>query len=242
MQIFGYLLFGFSLFYAFFLWQFPYDQVRRVIIQGFEETLPMKLSIGRVGPSFPSNIAVENISIDSGSVLLQVPDMSLHPNLLGFFWGKAGFNLEGPGKSPGLLGEFQSQKNQNRLKIRLNNMVIKASAGKETSLQMKLSGEASFDWRGEDFEKGTGLGWALLERGEIRGAQNSQLPAALALFDRIRAEVQLKEGMLRVKRLEVSGKDFNGSFQGDFPFPGKGKGDFPDLGLFLQSSGKTGSR
>jgi type II secretion system protein N len=242
MQIFGYLLFGFSLFYAFFLWQFPYDQVRRVIIQGFEEAFPMKLSIGRVGPSFPSNVAVENISIDSGSVLLQVPDMSLHPNLLGFFWGKTGFSLEGPGKSPGLLGEFQSQKNQNRVKIRLNNMVIKASAGKETSLQMKLSGEVSFDWRGEDFEKGTGLGWALLERGEIRGTQNSQLPAALALFDRIRAEVQLKEGMLRVKRLEVSGKDFNGSFQGDFPFPGKGKGDFPDLGLFLQPSGKTGSR
>jgi len=234
MPILGYLLFGFSLFYVFFLWQFPYDQVRRVIIQGFEETFPMKLSIGRVGPSFPSNIAVENIAIDSGSVLFQLPDMNLHPNLLGFFWGKTGFNLEGPGKSPGLQGEFQSQKNQNRVKIRLNNMVIKASAPKETSFQMKLSGEASFDWRGEDFERGTGLGWALLERGEIRNPQNSQLPAALALFDRIRAEVQLKGGMLRVKRLEVSGKDFNGSFQGDFPFPGKEKGDFPDLSLFLQ--------
>jgi type II secretion system protein N len=242
MQILGYVLFGFSLFYAFFLWQFPYDQVRRVIIQGFEETFPMKLSIGRVGPSFPSNIAAEDISVDSGSVRFQVPDMSLHPNLLGFFWGKTGFNLEGPGKSPGLHGEFQSQKNQNRVKILLNNMVIKASAGKETSFQMKLSGEVSFDWRGEDFEKGTGLGWALLERGDILGAQNPQLPAALALFNRIRAEVQLKEGMLRVKRLEVSGKDFNGSFQGDFPFPGKGKGDFPDLSLLLQSSGKTGTR
>ncbi len=237
MQILGYLLFGFSLFYAFFLWQFPYDHIRKAIIQGFEESFPMKLSIGKVGPSLPSNIAVENISIDSGSLLFQVPDVSLHPNLLGFFWGKTGFNLEGPGKSQGLHGEFQSQKNQNRVTIRLNNLVIKASAAKETSFQMKLSGEATFDWMGEDFEKGNGLGWALLERGEIRGAQNSQLPPALALFDRIRAEVQLKEGTLRVKRLEVSGKDFNGSFQGDFPFPGKGKGDFPDLGLFLQPSG-----
>jgi type II secretion system protein N len=238
MQILGYLLFGFSLFYAFFLWQFPYDQIRKAIIQGFEETFPMKLSIGRVGPSFPSNIAVENISIDSGSLLLQVPDVSLHPNLLGFFWGKTGFNLESPGKSRGLNGEFQSQKNQNRVKIRLNNWVIKASAAKEVSFQMKLSGEATFDWVGEDFEKGNGLGWALLERGEIRGSQNSQLPMPLALFDRIRAEVQHKEGMLRVRRLEVSGKDFNGSFQGDLPFPGKGKGEFPDLSLFLQPARK----
>jgi type II secretion system protein N len=238
MQILGYLLFGFSLLYAFFLWQFPYDQIQKAIIQGFEETFPMRLSIGKIGPSFPSNIAVENISIDSGSLLLRVPDMSLHPNLLGFFWGKWGFNLEAPGKSPGLNGEFQSQKNQNRVKIRLNNLVIRASAPKETSFQMKLSGEATFDWKGEDFDKGTGVGWALLERGEIRGPQNPQLPMPLVLFDRIRAEVQLKGGMLRVRRLEVSGKDFNGSFQGDFPFPGKGKGEFPDLSLFLQPTRK----
>ena len=237
MQILGYLLFGFSLLYVFFLWQFPYDQIRKTIIQGFEDTFAMKLSIGKLGPSFPSNIAVEKISIDSGSVLFQLPDMSLHPNLLGIFWGKAGFNLDTPGKSQGMHGEFQSQKNQNRVKIRLNNLVIKASAAKETSFQMKLSGEATFDWKGEDFDKGTGLGWALLERGEIRGAQNAQLPMPLAMFDRIRAEVQLKEGMLRVRRLEVSGKDFNGSFQGDFPFSGKGKGEFPDLSLFLQPSG-----
>lgn len=238
MQMLGYLLFGFSLFYAFFLWQFPYEQIRKTIIQGFEETFPMKLSIGRVGPSFPSYIAVENISIDSGSLLLRVPDVSLHPNLLGFFWGKRGINLESPGNSRGLNGEYQSQKNQNRVKIRLNNWVIKASAAKEVSFQIKLSGEATFDWMGGDFEKGTGLGWALLERGEIRGSQNPPLPPPLALFDRVRAEVQLKEGTLRVKRLEVSGKEFNGSFQGDFPFPGKGKGEIPDLSLFLQSARK----
>jgi type II secretion system protein N len=237
MQILGYLLFGFSVFYAFFLWQFPYDQIRKAIIQGFEETLPVKLSIGRVSPSFPSDIAVQHIAIDSGSLRFQIPDLSLKPQLLGFFWGKTGFDLQSSGKSPGLRGEFQTQKSQNRVKMQLNNLVIKASAAKEVSFQMKLSGEATFDWMGEDFDKGAGLGWALLERGEIRGAENSQLPLPLTLFNRIRAEVQLKEGTLRVKRLEVSGKDYNGSFQGDFPVPGKGKGNFPDLSLFLQSSG-----
>jgi len=234
MQILGYVLFGLSLLYAFFLWEFPYDQIQKTIVQGFEDTFGMKLSIGKLGPSFPSNIAVENISIDSGSLLFRVPDMRFHPNLLGVFWGKTGFDLDTPGKPQGMHGEFQSQKNQNRVKIRLNNLVIKASAPKDTSFQMKLSGEATFDWKGEDFDKGAGVGWALLEREEIRGPQNPQLPMPLALFDRIRAEVQLKEGMLRVRRLEVSGKDFNGSFQGDFPFSGKGKGEFPDLSLFMQ--------
>ena len=129
------------------------------------------------------------------------------------------------------------ERNQRRVKIRLNNLEIKTSAPKETSFQMKLSGEATFEWVGEDFGKGNGQAWALLQRGEIGGAQDAQLPLPLALFDTIRAEIKLQDGILQVKRLEVSGKDLKGSFQGDFPFPGKGKGDFPDLGLLLQPSG-----
>lgn len=237
MQILGYFIFGLSLFYFFFLWQFPYDQLKKAIIQRFEETIPLKLSIIRMGPSFPYNLLMENIRIDSGSLLFQVPDVSLHPNLLGFFWGESGFNLQDLANSPRLRGEFRMERNQRRVKIRLNNLEIKTSAPKETSFQMKLSGEATFEWVGEDFAKGNGQAWALLQRGEIRGAQDAQLPLPLALFDTIRAEIKLQEGILRVKRLEVSGKDLKGSFQGDFPFPGKGKGDFPDLGLLLQPSG-----
>jgi type II secretion system protein N len=238
MQILGYLLFGFSLFYVFFLWQFPYDQIKKTIIHGFEETFPMKLSIGTVGPSFPSRIHIENILIDSGSLLFQIPDVSLHPKLVDFLRGKTAFDLEALGKSQHLHGEFRSEEKQSRVNIRLNNLVIRTSAPKEISFPLKLSGEATFQWVGEDFEKANGQGWALLERGEIRGVQNPQLPPALTMFDRIRAEVQLKEGMFRVKRLEVFGKGLSGSFQGDFPFPGKGKGDFPDLGLFWQLTRK----
>jgi type II secretion system protein N len=238
MQILGYLLFGFSLFYAFFLWQFPYDQIKKTIIQGFEETFPMKLAIGRVAPSFPSNITIESIFIDSGSLLFQVPDVRLHPKLLGFAWGKTGFSFEVPGKSQQLHGEFLSEKRQNRVNIRLNHLVVRTASPKDIAFQMKLSGEAMLQWVGEEFERGNGQGWALLERGEIQGIQDSQLPLPLALFDTLRAEVQLQGGTLRVKRLEVSGKDFNGSFQGDFPLPGQGRGDFPDLGLFLQPTRK----
>ena len=237
MQILGYFIFGLSLFYFFFLWQFPYDQLKKAIIQRFEETIPLKLSIIRMGPSFPYNLLMENIRIDSGSLLFQVPDVSLHPNLTGFFWGKRSFNLQDLATPPRLRGEFRMEKNRSGVKILLNNLEIKASAPKETSFQMKLSGEATFQWVGEDLQKGNGQAWALLQRGEIGEAQNAQLPLSLALFDTIRAEIKLQDGLLQVKRLEVSGKDLKGSFQGDFPFPGQGRGDFPDLGLLLQPSG-----
>jgi type II secretion system protein N len=237
MQILGYLIFSLSLFYFFFLWQFPYDQLKKAIIQGFEEAVPLKLSITRMGPSFPCDLLIENIRIDSGALLFQLPDLSLHPNLFSFLWGEGGFSLQDTASSSRLRGEFHMQKKQSRVKIQLNNLEIKTSAQKEASFQMKLSGEGTFQWMGEDFEKGNGQAWALLERGEIRGAQEAQLPLPLALFNTIRAEIKLQGGILRVKRLEVSGKDLKGSFQGDFQFPGKAKGEFPDLGLFLQPSG-----
>jgi len=235
MQILGYLIVSLLLLYSFFLWQFPYFQIKETIVQGFEEAIPLKLSIGRVGPSFPANLLIENIRIDSGSLLFQIPDMRLHPNLLSFFWGEMGFKLEDLRDSQRLRGEFQPAKKekQGRMKIWLNNLVIKTSTREDFSFQLKLSGEATLKWVGEDYEKGNGQAWALLERGQMGGVEVTQLPLPLALFDKIRADIQLKEGVLRVKRLEVSGKDLKGSFQGDFPFPGKGKGDFPDWGLLL---------
>jgi len=235
MQILAYLLFSLSLFYFFFLVQFPYDQVKKTIIQGFEETLPLKLSIARVRPFFPSDLLIENIMIESGTLLFEVPDLSLHPNLPGFFWGKMNFDLRDLGNSQRLRGEFQSEKNQHRIEIRLHNLEMKASSQKEISLPLRLSGEATLHWAEDDFEKGNGQAWALLERGEIRGGQDSPLPLPLALFDKIRAEIQLKDGVLRLKRLEVSGKEMKGSFQGDFQLTERG--GFPDLKIFLQPSG-----
>jgi type II secretion system protein N len=236
MQICGYLIFSLSLFYLFLLWQFPYDQLKKAMIQGFEETIPFKLSITKMGPSFPCGLLIENIRLDSGALLFQLPDVSLHPNLLSFFRGESSFKVQDLGNSPRLRGEFHVQENQSRVKFRLDNLEVKTSAQKGISFQMKLSGEGTFQWRGEDFEKMKGQAWALLERGEIRGAQDGQLPLPLALFNKARAEIRLQDGVLQVKRLEVSGKDLKRSFQGDFQLPKKGKGAFPDLEFFLQPS------
>ena len=82
--------------------------------------------------------------------------------------------------------------------------------------------------------KGNGQGWALLQRSEIRGTQISQAPLPLTLFDTLRGEVQLQDGILKVKRLEASGKETRFSLPKDFQFPLKGGGVPPELGLFLK--------
>ena len=229
----GSLILGLVLFYLFFLWQFPYAQVRKAMVQAFEETVPLTLSIGQVGPSFPANLRVENIRVSSDSLSFRVPDLTLHSNLLSFFTGKTHLAIRDSNNSSRLEGRFRQEKNKNRLNLQLNQMEVKTQSSKEFSFLVKLSGEASFQWEGQDWEKGNGQAWALLERSEIQGAQTSQAHPLLTLFDTLRTEVQLKEGIIQVKRLEASGKDTRFSLPKDLQFPIKG-GIPPDLGILFQ--------
>ena len=75
----GSFILGLVLFYLFFLWQFPYAQVRKAMVQAFEETVPLTLSIGQVGPSFPANLLIENIRVSSDSLSFRVPDLTPIP-------------------------------------------------------------------------------------------------------------------------------------------------------------------
>ena len=229
----GSFILGLVLFYLFFLWQFPYAQVRKAMVQAFEETVPLTLSIGQVGPSFPANLRIENIRVSSDSLSFRVPDLTLHSNLLSFLTGKTHLDIRDSNNSSRLEGRFRQEKNKNRLNLQLNQMEVKTQSSKEFSFLLKLSGEASFQWEGENWEKGNGQAWALLERSEIQGAQISQAHPLLTLFDTLRAELQLKEGIIQVKRLEASGKDTRFSLPKDLQFPIKG-GIPSDLGILFQ--------
>jgi type II secretion system protein N len=218
----GFLILGLILFYLFFLWQFPYAQLRKEMVQAFEETIPLTLSIGRVGPSFPASLEIHNIRVSSDSLSVHVPDLIFHPGVLNFLLGKTEWAVEEAGSLSRLQGRFQQGKNRCRLNLRLNQVEVPASSPGGLSFSLKLSGEATLQWEGEDWDKGKGQAWALLERSEIHGAQPSQAPLPLILFDTLRAEVQLQDGIVRVGRLEASGKDRRFSLPKDFQFSLKG--------------------
>lgn len=240
MQIFGYNLYALSLLYVFFLWQFPYDGVKRAVIQNFEETLPLSLSIGRVGPSFPFHLHFEKLHIHSKALLFQLPDLAVQSNPVNILWGKTDLRLKDLQTSQRLQGEIKSEKNQGRMKIRIDNLEVKASSSNEFSFPLRLSGEVTLQWVQDDFGKVNGQAWALLKRGEIQGIRGTQLPLPLSLFDTVRVEIQIQEGNLRVKRLVASGKDVKEIVLKDFQIPLSGleKSAFPDLSLFFQLTPK----
>jgi type II secretion system protein N len=221
------------MFYFFLLAQFPYDGIKKAIVQSFEETLPLTLSIGQVGPSFPVNLLLENIRVQAEPFSMQIPDLTIYPILMGFLQGESGFDLAEPGNSSRLQGKFRQERNKNRLNLLLNNMEIQ-TASKEFSFSLKLSGEASLQWEGENLEKGNGQVWALLKRSEIQGSQTAQAPLALAMFDTLRTDIQLKNGLIIVKRLEASGKDKSFSLPKDMQFSIRGGRIPPELALFFQ--------
>jgi type II secretion system protein N len=218
----GFLILGLILFYLFFLWQFPHTQLKNRMVQAFEETVPLTLSIGRVDPSFPAGLEIHDIQVSSDSLSVRVPDLILHPDVLKVFLGNTDWAVEEAGSLSRIRGRFQEEKNRCGLNLRLNQVEVPASSPRGFSFSLKLSGEATLQWEGKDWDKGKGQAWALLERGEVQGAQPSQAPLPLILFDTLRAEVQLQDGTVRVGRLEASGKDRRFSLPKDFQFSIKG--------------------
>lgn len=233
MQIIGYFLFSLALFYVFLLWQFPYEALRKAIILSFEESLPASLQIERAGPKLPLNLILENIRIQSGPLAIQLPDVSVQPDWLGFCFGKTRFDLVDRGNFDKFRGEYGLSNNRGNLKIQAKELEIQATSAKDFSLRVMLNGEARLQWMGENYEEGQGEIWFSLRRVTMEAASGYSLPPFLTLFDRIRAEVQVRDGSYHLRRLEVAGKDINRSFQGDFMISGKGKSGLPDLGAIL---------
>lgn len=231
--ILGYFLLGVLLFCAFSLWQFPYERLKNAWIQSLEGSLPFSLSIGRVAPVFPCYLKLEHIRVGADSLSFRFPDLVLRPHVPGLVRGNPAFDLADTGNPSRVGGQFRREKNRNAVNLRLNQMEVEALSGKESSFPVRLSGEGSLHWEGRDFERGEGDLWVLLERGEIRG-EASRVPLPLVLFETARGEVQFKDGMARVKRLEASGKGTAFRLPQPIQVPLKGGALPPDLFLLFQ--------
>ncbi len=234
----GYFLAGVLFFYAFFLWQFPYDRLKHAWVQGFEEALPLRLSIARLSPVLPWGLRLEGIRLGTEALSLRLPDLILRPDLAAFLAGRAGVSLEDAESSSRLAGKFRREKGKNAVSLVLDKAEVQAYSGKETSFRIRLSGEGSFDWVGEDWARGNGQLWALLERGEFRGGPGDPVPLPLKLFDSARGDIQFQEGMARVRRLEATGKENRFTLPQPIQIPLKGKGLPPELLLLFPGPSK----
>jgi type II secretion system protein N len=235
MAIFGYILFAFSLFSFFFVWQFPYEELKKAIIQSIAETLPLKVSIEKLGPSFPFQLRLEKINIRSEVLSSEIPDLTVRADLMDLLLGKTNIFVKDMLTPQRLQCEFNAENNRNRVKIRLNSQEVSIYLNGGLSIPIVLSGEATMQWEGENWGKLNGQAWALLKREGSQGNTSPQLPFPLTLFDTVRAEIQIQEGILRMKRLVASGKNAKEFVLRDIqvPLSALEKGEFPNLSLLI---------
>jgi type II secretion system protein N len=234
MHITGYFLFTLSLFYFFLLWQFPYDSLRKAIIAGFEANTPLGLQIQHVGPAVPYDLFLEGIRLQRGLWSVVIPDMSVQPNFPGLLLRKIEVGLVDRGSPERLRLEYHQDPRQGGLRIQAKEWETRVSSGQEFTLKVSLSGEAQLQWEGDRVDRGKGKVWFLLRRRGMETASNSKIPPFLNLFDMLRGEIQLRNGEVHLRRLELSGKEMSRSFQGDFRIPLQGKEGLPDLGFLFQ--------
>ena len=238
MQIFLYALFTLSMFYFFLLWQFPYEALKRAVMNHLEGNLPLQVKIDRVKPLLPLDFLIENLRMQSDSVILRIPDLRIAPNWLGFLSGKTQWGLMADPSPDRLRGDYGISGQQVHLKLWAKDFEIVATSPKEFSLKVALSGEARLQWTTEDLPKGQGELWFSLHKTHMEMAPGFRAHPLIFLLDRIRGEIRFQDGVYRLKRLEVSGKDFNQSFQGDWIIFQKGKVEIPDWGFFFPPQGK----
>jgi len=236
--ILGSILLGGFFFCVFFLAQFPYERLKKNLIQSFEESLPLTLSIGWIAPSLPLNLGIENIRVGREGFSLQLPDLIVHPHLVDTLLGNPSFEFSDGKNSSRLTGTFRQEKNRKRLTLQLNKLEIQASLGTGQAFRIKASGEASFQWEGEDVSRGRGQLWSLLERGESLGGAASRVPWPFSLFDTLRTEVLVQDGIARVRRLEASGKEARFTLPQQIQIPLKGGALPAELLLLLQMAPK----
>jgi type II secretion system protein N len=204
-----YLLFGAFLLLALFWWTFPSEQVQRATVRTLEELLPGKVTVESVRLSFPFHLVMKNITFESGPLLIQLPDTRLVPDLMGFLRGRMAFKISDFGKAPRLRGEYRMEGGRGEVRLRLENLELKTLYQKEFPFRTKASGEAVFQWVGENPEQQNGEAWLLLEKGKMEN-EGPAAPFLLTFINKVRTEFQVQKGVFRVTRLEVNGKEFGG--------------------------------
>ncbi|MGQ9695493.1 MAG: hypothetical protein ACUVWV_12215 [Thermodesulfobacteriota bacterium] len=207
MKALGYSILALILFYLFLLVQFPYDAIKKKVALDFAQSNMGNLKIGQVGPSFPFDLYLQNISWNIENLGIQIPDLIVGVNIYKTVLGNIDIEINDLKNPPRLYGKYFSAMKEGSLKIRLDKTELKAIYKKDYSLNINISGEAKLQWVGENYEKVDGEFWVLLQIGGIEVYQEGSLPIFLKNYDKLKAEMEIKKGNLWAKRLVISGKE-----------------------------------
>jgi len=223
----AYTIYGVLITAAFLYLRFPSDSAGRYIRSIVEAGNPnIVLLIDSVKPCLLPGIRLGNIEIgfrDKPDLILRMSSLKLRPAIISLFSGKLALLLnadayEGHIKADAGFTNRFSRKGPVRIKAGFNDInlgkcsCIKTATGRE--IGGRFEGTMSYNGEWDRFINGTGsANIALLDGniqllGDIFGLNEVN-------FDKIEADMTLKNRTLKITGLDVTGKQLSGSFTGN---------------------------
>ncbi|MEA3417214.1 MAG: type II secretion system protein GspN [Thermodesulfobacteriota bacterium] len=222
-----YTIYGMLITAVFLYLRFPSDSVGRYIRSVVAGRNPnVALSFDSARPCFPPGIRLHNLSVGFKSKpgsTLRADVAKMRPALLNLFSGKLGllFNTdayEGHIKADiGFTDRF-SCKEPLRINIDFDKInigkcaYIKAASGRK--IDGRLRGNMSYNGKWNEFINGAGSARLVLLDGNIQLLGNI-FGLNEVNFDKMEADITLKNRSLTITGLDITGKQLSGSFTGN---------------------------
>ncbi len=230
----GYSFLGIILFYIFLLVQFPYEVIKEELTRNLANLNLGKFKIGKVSPSFPLALSLQNITWSSENLGVQIPDLMASLNIIKTIIGYADIEIKDLEDTRRLQARYYLATKEGSLRIRLDKAKVEADYKNDYSFNISLSGDLKLQWVGENYEKIDGEFWTIMERGEIEVRKEGSVPLFLMAYNKIRAEGQVKEGNFWAKRLVIAGKEGKEIVLSDLNLTNLLKGAGSNLGTLLK--------
>ena len=223
----AYTIYGIVITTAFLYLLFPSDSVGRYVRSVVADSnLNVALSFDSVGPCFPPGIRLRNLSVDfknkPGSTL-KADVAKMRPALLNLLSGKLALLLnadayEGHIKADICFANRFSGKSPVGVNARLDKInigkcaYIKAASGRK--IDGRLSGSLLYNGKWDRVINGTGSARLVLLDGNIQ-LFGDIFGLNEVNFDKMEADMTLKNRSLKITGLDITGKQLSGYFTGN---------------------------
>lgn len=221
-----YTIYGILVTVVFLYWCFPSDNVADYIESTITANNPdITLSIDSVNLCFPAGISLNNLLVgfkDKPGLTLKANILRIRPGLANLLRGRLSLLLDANTREGNIKGRlnftnFLSVKGPVNAKAKFNNINIGSCSYLKTLLGRQVTGKlkGSFTYNGNrELINGAGSAEFVLLDGSIQLLQN-MLGFDKLVFDAIETDMVLKNRILKMNKLNLSGKQLRGFLNGN---------------------------
>jgi len=250
----AYILFGFMVFVAMLYLRFPGGAVAQYLVSSVSERQPERLLlIDDVKPAIPPGLSIENVVVglrNHPEANIRMERFQVRPSFWNLLKGKSSLILGGNmygGSLSGNVDAVRFMRFQGPIQARLNVRDVSIQKCNFITMRMgrqisgKLTGLLTYRGDLDNFLSGSGSTEFILRNGSYPFLENIFGFNKLD-FDKVEAQMDLKNGMLRINNLKLSGPKVHLTLKGDILLKGDIKNSQLEMTSSIEFPGQSNSK